>query len=92
MEDADEGVAPVLGLVEEGTVPTMFVAATAVARDELGGEATVAERDVAGGVGVAPETDVLLGVDGLGEGALGGMTPEGCLLELRLLWGGVALR
>jgi len=87
---ADEGVALLLDLVGEEAVMT-FAAATAVAREELGGEANGTGRDVAGGVGVAPKAGVLMGVDGFGEVALGGMAPGDCLFELRLLWGGVVL-
>jgi len=81
----------VLSMVGEGAMPTMFAAATAAARDELGGEANETGRDVAGGVVVAPKTGVLVGIDEFGKGALGDVTPGGCLLELQLLWGGVAL-
>jgi len=69
-----------------------FAAATAVARYELSGEASETGRDGAGGVGVAAKTDVLVGIEKFREGALGDMAPGGCLLELQLLWGGVALR
>jgi len=58
----EEGVALVLGLVE-GEVVVTLAAAMAVARDELGGEASGAGWDVAGGVGVAPWAGVLVGVD-----------------------------
>jgi len=46
----EEGVALGLGLVEGEAVAT-FVAATAAAREELGGEATGADWDVVGGGG-----------------------------------------
>jgi len=89
--DAKERVAPVLSVVGEGAMPTTFAAATAAARDELGGEANETGRDVAGGVVVALETGVLVGIGEFSKGALGDITPGGCLLELRLLQGGVAL-
>ena len=87
----EEGVALALALVGEEAV-AMLVAATATAKEELGGEAEDMGRDIAGGEGVAPKAGVLMGVDGCGEVALGGMAPGDCLFELQLLWGGVALR
>jgi len=86
----EEGVALALGLVGEEAVATL-VAATAVAREELGGEAISTGRDVAGGVGVAPRAGILMGVDGFSEVAFGAVAPGDCLAELQLLQGGVAL-
>jgi len=83
---ADEGVALVLDLVGEEAV-TMFAAATA-GREERGGEANGTGRDIAGGVGVAPGAGVLMGVDGFGEVAFGGMAPGDCLAALQLIQGG----
>ncbi len=68
------GAALALSLVEVEAV-IIPVAATAAAREELGGEVTVAGLDMAGG-----------------EIAFGAKAPGICFFELRLLWGGVALR
>jgi len=87
----EEGVVLVLGLVGEEAVATL-AAATAVAREELGGEAIGTGRDIAGGVGVAPGAGVLMGVDGFSEVAFGAMASGDCLAELWLLQGGVVLR
>jgi len=84
----EEGVALALGLVESEAV-AILAAATATAREELGGEANCAGWDVAGGVGVAPWTGVLVGGDWLVEVAFGGMAPGECFFELQLLQGGV---
>jgi len=86
----DEGVALALGLVEGKAVATL-VAATAAAREELGGEADSAGWDMAGGVGVAPWTGVVMGVDWLAGVAFGAMALGNCFFELWLLWGGVVL-
>jgi len=86
----EEGAALALALVGEEAVVTL-AAATAVAREELGGEAEGMGRDVAGGEGVAPGAVVWRGADGVREVAFGGVAPGECLLELWLLQGGVAL-
>jgi len=87
----EEGVALALSLVEGEAVVTL-AAATAAAREDLGGEANGAGGDVAGGVGAAPWTGLLMGVDWLVEVAFGGMAPGDCFFELQLLWGGEVLR
>jgi len=84
----EEGVALALGLVEGEAVVTL-AAATAAAKEELGGEANGAGWDVAGGVGVAPWVGVLVGVDWFVEVAFGGVAPGECFFELQLLQGGV---
>jgi len=86
----EEGVALALALVGEEAVATL-AAATAAAKEELGGEAKGMGRDVTGGEGVAPEAAVQGGADRVREEAFGGVAPRECLLELRLLQGGVVL-
>jgi len=78
-------VALALALVGEEAVATL-VAATAVAREELGGEAIGTGRDIASGVGVAPGAGALMGVDGFSEVAFGAVASRDCLAD-----GGVAL-
>jgi len=78
--EEEVALALALGLVEGGTAATL-AAATAAAREELGGEANGAGWDVAGGVGVAPWAGVLVGVDWFVEVAFGGMAPGDCFLN-----------
>ena len=86
----DEGVAPVAGLVA-GAAMVAPPAATAVAREELGGEAEGADWFMAGGAGVAPWAEVLAVVVWIREVVCGGMAVGGDLVELWLLQGGVVL-
>ncbi len=76
----EEGVALTLGLVE-GEAVTTPAAATAAAREELGGEANGAVWFRAGGVGVAPWAGVLVGIVWLVKVAFGGMAPGDCFLN-----------
>ena len=69
-----------------------FALAMAAAKEELGGEAKGAARDITGVEGGAPEAAIWGGASEVGEEALGGVATCRCLLELRLLRGGVALR
>jgi len=85
-----EGVALAIGLVEDEVVATPS-AATAAAREELGGEATGADWFVAGGMGVAPQAGVLMGAVWIAVVAGEGVAPGEVLVELQLLWGEVAL-
>ncbi len=86
----DEGVALVVGLVT-GTTVVIPPAATAAARDELGGETNGMGWLVAGGVGVAPWAGVLAGMFWITEVASEGMAAREVLVKLWLLQGGVAL-
>jgi len=86
-----ERVALTLALLGEGAVAT-FAVAMAAAKEELGGEAKGAARDMTGVEGGAPEAAIWGGANKVGEEALGGVATCRCLLELRLLRGGVALR
>jgi len=86
-----EGMALPLALLGEGAV-AMLVAAMAAAKEELGGEAKGMAKDKTGGEGGAPEAAIEGGANNIGEGTFGGVVPRECLLELWLLWGGVALR
>jgi len=80
----DEGVAPVAGLVA-GAAMVAPPAATAVAREELGGEAEGADWFMAGGVGVAPCAGVLADVVWIREVVCGGVAVVGDLGKLWLL-------
>jgi len=86
----EEGVALAIGLVEDEAV-AMPSAATAAAREELGGEANDAGCFVAGGVGDAPWAGVLAGVVWITEVACEGMAAGEVLVKLWLLQGSVAL-
>jgi len=66
----------------------MLPAATAAARDELGGEANGADWFVTGGVGVAPWVGVLAGVFWITEVVCEGMAAGEVLVKLWLLSGG----
>jgi len=68
----DEGVVQVAGLVV-GVAMVALPAATAAAREELGGEAECADWFVAGGVGVAPWAGVLADVIWIREVVCGGV-------------------
>jgi len=77
----DAGVALAEGLVEDAAVVTP-PAATAAARDELGGEANGADWFVAGGVEVAPWAGVLTGVVWITEVICVGMAAGEVLVKL----------
>jgi len=86
-----EGMALALALLGEGAV-AMLAAAMAAAKEELGGEAKGMAKDITGGEGGALKAAIEWGANKVGEGTFGGVVPRECLLELRLLQGGVALR
>jgi len=86
----EEGVTLAVSLVR-GVAVAMPSAATAAARDELGGEANGAAWFVTDRVGVAPWAGVLAGMFWITELVCEGMVAGEVLVKLQLLWGGVVL-